>query len=88
MLRTSGYLKPVYLLHLSDKDELIKAVWLRYMFFLPHAELEQLKKGLRGTLQLEPFICKCQRDAWHFSSIHKFRCYLQLFIGFDDDTVF
>jgi len=39
-----GYLKPVYLLHLSNKDELIKAAWLHYVFFLPHAELEQLKR--------------------------------------------
>ena len=30
-----GFLKPVHLLDLSDKDQLIKAVWLHYVFFCP-----------------------------------------------------
>ena len=48
-----GYQKPTTSLQLSDKDEILKTVWLHFVYFLPLAELQQLRKGLRETLQLE-----------------------------------
>jgi len=51
-----GFQKPTHLLELSDKDKLIKAVWLHYVLFLPYAEMDQMKRGIRETLQLESFI--------------------------------
>ena len=44
-----GYSKPTPRIDISEKEELIRVVWLHYIFFLPHAELEQLRKGLRNT---------------------------------------
>ena len=61
-----GYLKPTYQIQLSDKDQIVKSVWLHYIFFLPHAELEQLRKGLRETLQLEMLICLHPQEVWSF----------------------
>ena len=52
-----GFTKPIQKFELSDKDPLIKAIWLHYVYFLPHSELEQLRKGLRETLQLETLFC-------------------------------
>lgn len=40
-----------------DKNEFINAIWLHYIFFLPHAELVQLRKGFRQTLQVEQLVC-------------------------------
>ena len=48
-----GYQKPTISLQMSDRQELMKAVWLHFVYFLPLAELQQLRKGLRETLQLE-----------------------------------
>ena len=48
-----GYSKATFQIDISNRDELIKSIWLHYVFFLPHAELDQLRKGLRETLQLE-----------------------------------
>lgn len=48
-----GYTKPTRQIEISDRDLFVKAIWLHYVFFLPHAELEQLRKGLRETLQIE-----------------------------------
>lgn len=59
-----GYLKPTCQIELADKDQLIKCVWLHYIFFVPHAELEQLRKGLRETLQLELLVCLHPREVW------------------------
>ena len=42
---------------LADKDEFIHAIWLHHVFFLPHVELEQLRKGFRDTLQVELLAC-------------------------------
>ena len=42
---------------LSDKKEFIRAIWLHHIFFSVHAELEQLRKGLRNTLQVELLAC-------------------------------
>ena len=48
-----GYTKQTNQIVISDRDLFVKAIWLHYVFFLPHAELEQLRKGMRETLQLE-----------------------------------
>ena len=48
-----GYSKPIHRMELPDKDAFIKTVWLHYIFFIPHAELSQLQKGFRETLQME-----------------------------------
>ena len=52
-----GYTKPTNSLDISDKEEFIQAIWLHHVFFLPHAELEQLRKGFRETLQVEIIAC-------------------------------
>ena len=61
-----GYPKPIDKIELSDKDELMKAVWLHYVFFVPHAELEQLKKGFRETLQMELLVCLHPHETLSF----------------------
>lgn len=48
-----GYSKATSQLELSHREELVKSIWLHYVFFKPHAELDQLRKGLRETLQLD-----------------------------------
>ena len=53
-------------IELSDKDQLFKSVWLHYVCFLNHAELEQLWKGLRETLQLELLVCLHPHEMWSF----------------------
>jgi hypothetical protein len=52
-----GYTKPTTSLDISDKEEFIQAIWLHHVFFLPHAELEQLHKGFRDTLQVVILPC-------------------------------
>lgn len=42
---------------IADKDEFINAIWLHYVFFSPHAELIQLRKGFRETLEVEFLAC-------------------------------
>ena len=61
-----GYSKPLQSIELSHKDEIVKALWLHYVFFSPHAELEQLKKGFRETLQMELLICLHSRLVFGF----------------------
>ena len=52
-----GYTKPATNIVIDDKDPFIKAIWLHYAYFLPHAELQQLQKGFRETLQMELLVC-------------------------------
>ena len=52
-----GYNKPTRNMSIDDKDTFVKAIWLHYTFFEPHAELQQLRKGFRDTLQMELLIC-------------------------------
>ena len=42
---------------ISDKEIIIRTIWLHYVFFHPHCELEQLCKGLCETLQVELLVC-------------------------------
>ena len=51
------YTKPATRILIDDKDPFIKAIWLHYTYFLPHAELQQLQKGFRETLQMELLVC-------------------------------
>ena len=51
-----GYTKPTNHIYLSDREKILKVVWLHYVYFVPHAELQQLRKGFRETLQLETLI--------------------------------
>ena len=48
---------------LDDKSSFINAIWLHYTFFQPHAELQQLQKGFRDTLQMELLICLHSDDV-------------------------
>ena len=38
---------------MERKPELMNALWLHFVFFEVHAELQQFKKGFRETLQME-----------------------------------
>ena len=51
-----GYTKPSSQIVLSDRDKIVHAIWLHHVYFSPHAELIQLRKGFRETLQLEALI--------------------------------
>ena len=48
-----GYTKPTHQLVLKDASEIVHSVWLHYVLFCPHTELEQLRKGLLETLQVQ-----------------------------------
>ena len=50
-----GYSKPTRNMTIDDKSML--SIWLHYTFFQPHAELQQLRKGFRDTLQMELLVC-------------------------------
>ena len=39
-----GYTKPTSQVEIADHDQVVKCIWLHFIFFVPHAELEQLKK--------------------------------------------
>lgn len=52
-----GYNKPTCSMSMGDKSAFVNASWLHYTFFQPHAELQQLRKGFRDTLQMELLIC-------------------------------
>lgn len=58
-----GYNKPTNNMSLDDKSSFINAIWLHYTFFQPHAELQQLRKGFRDTLQMELLICLHSDDV-------------------------
>ncbi|XP_064405754.1 G2/M phase-specific E3 ubiquitin-protein ligase-like [Halichondria panicea] len=61
-----GYQKPTSSLQISDKEEILKTVWLHFVYFLPLAELQQLRKGLRETLQLEILMVQYPDDMHSF----------------------
>lgn len=52
-----GYTKPTTQIDLTDKEQLVRALRLHHVFFVPLAELEQLRSRLRETLQLEILMC-------------------------------
>ncbi len=59
-----GYSKSTVNAMLEDKEDIIRSVWLHFVFFHPHAELEQLRKGFRESLQVELLICQYSDEAW------------------------
>ena len=58
------YSKPPAQLQMSDRKKLVRAIWLHFVFFFPHAELTQLQKGLRKTLQLEGLISSYPKEVY------------------------
>lgn len=63
-LYNCGYNKPTSLITINDKDTLIKSVWLHYVIFNPHAELEQLKKGINDSLGVDELIISHPDSIW------------------------
>ena len=61
-----GYTKPSSQITVSDREKIVKTIWLHYVYFSPHAELIQLRKGLRETLQLEALICVYHKEVHGF----------------------
>ena len=41
-----GHTKPTQKMNLLDANEMVRSVWLHHVLYSPHAELEQLRKGL------------------------------------------
>lgn len=61
-----GYTKPTSQVEIADRDQVVKCIWLHFIFFVPHAELEQLKKGFRETLQMELLVVLHPREMRSF----------------------
>ena len=59
-----GYTKPTTLLTLDDQEDLVRSIWLHFVLFQPHAELEQLWKGLYQTLRFELLVCSHPNEVW------------------------
>ena len=59
-----GYTKPSTLVSLDDKEEFARSIWLHFVLFQPHAELEQLRKGPYQTLQFELLACAHPKEVW------------------------
>ncbi len=43
---------------------MLHCIWLHYVFFAVHAELDQLIKGIRETLQMELPICTYPEEVY------------------------
>ena len=56
-----GYAKASYI---DDPDCIVRAVWLHYVLYHPHAELEQLRRGLYSTLQFKHLIQSHPKELW------------------------
>ena len=52
-----GYVKPTGSIDVSNRTEFINSIWLHHVFFSPHAELQQIRKGFQETLQMEALLC-------------------------------
>ncbi len=63
-LFTSGYAKPTCQVTLQDKDQLVKDVWLHNVLFHPRSELEQLKKSIVDTLEMNCLITMYRDSIW------------------------
>ena len=57
-----GYAKPLSKMTLDDKSTFIKSIWLHYVFCQPHAELQQLRRGIYNTIC---FDCIYPNEIWH-----------------------
>ena len=47
-----------------ETPKLVKTVWLHFVQFYPHAELAQLRKGVRETLDFDRFIMMHPDCVW------------------------
>ena len=63
-LYTCGYTKATYQIKVKDVDQLIKCVWLHFVKFQPHVELEQLRRGLRNTLGMDALLTTHPECVW------------------------
>ena len=63
-LFTCGYAKPISLVKLADVRQLVKTVWLHYVKFNPRVELEELRRGICETLQLDSLISAHAERVW------------------------
>lgn len=52
-----GYTKPTHHIELKDKDDFVHSIWLHHVLFHPYAEMEQLRKGFKETLQVQLLLC-------------------------------
>ncbi len=60
-----GYTKPVFRINLEDKEDITRCIWLHYVHFQVHAELDQLRKGLFETLQFELLTIRYPSEVWN-----------------------
>lgn len=59
-----GYNKPTARIAMEDKQELLHCIWLHFVLFQPHAELEQMRKGMYQTLQFELLMIRYPDEVW------------------------
>lgn len=59
-----GYHKPTIQITLGDRDDFIRSVWMHHVMFQPHAELEQLRKGINETLQFQQLLNLHPKEMW------------------------
>ena len=43
---------------------MVQCIWLHFVYFAIHAELDQLRKGIRETLQMELPICTYPEEVY------------------------
>ena len=43
---------------------MVHSIWLHFVLFQPHAELEQFREGLRSTLQFEHLVRNYSKEIW------------------------
>ena len=49
---------------IDDKHTMVRSIWLHFVLFQPHAELEQFREGLRSTLQFEHLVRNYSKEIW------------------------
>lgn len=59
-----GYNKPDFRVTLADKEDMLRSIWLHYVHFQVHAELDQFRKGLFETLQFELLTISYADEVW------------------------
>ena len=50
---------------MEDKEDITRCIWLHYVHFQVHAELDQLRKGLFETLQFELLTIRYPSEVWN-----------------------
>ena len=49
---------------IDDKHTMVRSIWLHFVLYHPHAELEQLREGLCNTLQVDHLIRNYNKEMW------------------------